>query len=218
MTIILVDSKKLIMKPRTNLYSIALLPPQWLANHIVDFKLNLARKFNFSESLKNFPLITLQQPFLQLPYREEILVDKLKSFAHKHHPIHVQINGFGAFSDHTVYLKMKNPNGIRQLQKQLIYFLKEQLYFSEDMLTQHYLPHLKIATKDIKKDFKNIYADCKRKKFEADFNASAMHLLKYNLNHWEVIASFQFLGVGFTMDLFSGNNSSISARSRMATT
>lgn len=193
------------MKPKTNLYFIALFPPNDLINHIEIDKLALANKYNCKEALMSLSCISLQIPFQQLPFREEILVEKLRRFAHWQYPVMVKINGYGAFPEHSIYLNIKNSNPIKMLHNQLGKFLKSELNFSVDMIGQNaFKPHITVATKDIRSKFRKVWNDYKAKKFEANFMASSMYLLKHNYTCWEVLEELKFKGVGYTMDLFSG--------------
>lgn len=195
------------MKPRTNLYFITLLPPEDLIHHIEMVKLGLAKQFNCKEALKLVPGISLQAPFQQLPFREEIMVEKLKRFAYLQYPMMIRLNGYGAFPEHTIFMKVKPSNTLKMLNYQLGKFLKAELNFSDDMIGHGvFRPHLTVATKDIKSKFRKIFTEYKSRKFEANFMASSMYLMKHNYSHWEVLKELSFKGVGYTMDLFRENH------------
>ncbi len=200
------------MKPKTNLYFIAIIPPNDLINHIELGKLALANKYNCKEALKQMSCLPLQIPFQQLPFREEIIIGKLRRFAHKQHPIMVKINGYGSFPEHSVFLNIKNAAPIKSLQQNLTHFLQSELNFSDQMVGYNtYKPHIMVATKDIRTKFRKIWNDYKSKKFEANFQASSMFLLKHNYINWEIVEEFKFKGIGYTMDLF-GSQQYIPAR------
>ncbi len=191
------------MKPKTNLYFIAIIPPNDLINHIEIGKLALANKYNCKEALKLMPYLSLQIPFRQLPFREEVVISKLRRFAHKQHPIMVKINGYGSFPEHSVFLNVKNSGPIKLLQQNLTTYLKTELNFSDQMVGYNaYKPHITMATKDIRTKFRKIWNDYKSKKFDANFQANSMYLLKHNYVNWEIIEELQFKGIGYTMDLF----------------
>lgn len=197
------------MKPKTNLYYIALLPPEDLIHHIEMVKLALGRQFKCKEALKLIPGISLQIPFQQLPFREEIIIEKLRRFAHLQYPIMIKLNGYGAFPEHTVFINIKLSNSLKVLHHQLSKFLKMELNFSDDMIGYNiFRPHITIATKDIKSKFRKIFNEYKPRKFEANFMATSMYLMKHNYSQWEVLEELAFKGVGYTMDLFGQNNPS----------
>ncbi|MCG8322343.1 MAG: 2'-5' RNA ligase family protein [Cytophagales bacterium] len=195
------------MKPKTNLYFIALLPPEDLIHQIEMARLRLAKQFKCREALKLVPGISLQIPFQQLPFREEIMIEKLKEFAQLQYPMMVKLNGYGAFPEHTVFIKARPSASLKLLHRQLGKFLKMELNFSDDMIGHNvFRPHITMATKDIKSKFRKIFNEYKSGRFEADFMASSMYLMKHNYSHWEVLEELVFKGVGYTMDLFRDNN------------
>lgn len=195
------------MKPKTNLYFIALLPPEDLIHHIEMTRLGLARQFKCKEALKLVPGISLQVPFQQLPFREEIMIEKLKRFAHLQYPMMVKLNGYGAFPEHTVFINVKLSNSLKMLHHQLGKFLKMELNFSDDMLGYSvFRPHITIAAKDIRTKFRKIFNEYRPRRFEANFMASSMYLMKHNYSHWEILEELTFKGVGYTMNLFGESN------------
>ena len=195
------------MKPKTNLYYIALLPPEDLVHHIEMARLGLATHFKCKEALKLVPGISLQVPFQQLPFREEVLVEKLKRFSHLQYPMMIKLNGYGAFPEHTVFINVKLSNPLKVLHHQLGKFLRTELNFSDDMIGYSvFRPHITLATKDIKSKFRKIFNEYKPRKFEAGFMASSMYLMKHNYSQWEILEELAFKGVGYTMDLFRENN------------
>ncbi len=191
------------MKPKMNLYFIALLPPEDLIHHIEMTRLELARQFKCKAALKLVPGISIQIPFQQLPFREEIMIEKLRRFAHLQHPMMVKLDGYSAFPEHTIFINAKLSNSLKMLHHQLGKFLKMELNFSDDMIGHNiFKPHITVATKDIKSKFRKIFNTYKPRKFEAGFMASSMYLMKHNYTHWEVLEELTFKGIGYTMDLF----------------
>jgi len=79
----------------TDLYLIALIPPEELKEQVRILKTEMRERFNASHALKAPAHITLQMPFRREPEFEERLIPELEQFSGTIQPFPVQIDGFG---------------------------------------------------------------------------------------------------------------------------
>lgn len=177
----------------TNLYLIALIPPEKLRERVRKLKMEMSEMYNASHALKAPAHITLQMPFRREPEFENRLTNQLQKFSQTRYPFAVNLNGFDAFPPRVIFIKIVDHSHIKELHASLKSLLKDPLQFPEKELMDEIHPHMTIATRDLtKKMFHKAWAEFSKREFSAEFTADRLHLLKHNGKHWEIFEEYDF--------------------------
>ena len=181
----------------TNLYLIALIPPEKLRDRVRKLKMEMNDTYNASHALKAPAHITLQMPFRREPGFENRLTDELRKFSHSRHPFTVNLERFDAFPPRVIFIRIADHSPIEELHASLKSLLRDQLQFPDKELMEEIHPHMTIATRDLsKKMFHKAWPEFKDREFEATFTADHLHLLKHTGKHWGFFREFPFEGKG----------------------
>jgi 2'-5' RNA ligase len=180
-------SMKTHLSSGTQRYFIALIPPPPIIDDVLLFKHYFKEKYNSKAALNSPPHVTLQMPFLWPDSKIEILVKTLDDFAQGRQAITIDLNDFGCFAPHTIFLSV-NPNP--QLQ-QLESDLKKCCLANLNLPTAHidekkFHPHLTLAFRDLKKEeFATAWAEFKHRNYRSSFKVSSLVLLRHNDEVWQ---------------------------------
>ncbi|WP_372975934.1 2'-5' RNA ligase family protein [Muriicola sp.] len=177
----------------TDLYLIALLPPEPLREHIRVLKEEMKDRFGSAHALKSPAHITLQPPF-RLPSQEEGRLNAvLKRFAGSQGPFRVTLQGFDCFPPRVIFIRIEDHAPIIELVDRLRDHLTLQSLVETQGDDPPFHPHMTIATRDLKQPaFQRAWAQFKDRPFDASFEVHSIFLLRHKGQFWEIQGEFNF--------------------------
>ena len=176
----------------SNIYFIALIPPNPLKDEIQDLKLEVKKKFNSSHSLNAPPHITLLSPFRLEDENEDKLDSMLDVFAQAFEPFDVRFNNFSTFPPRVIFIDVEKNPSLMSIQEKLEEVARSNSeLFNYNYDDRPYHPHLTLAFKDLtKKNFHKAWKEFQDRTYDASFKAETLYLLKHDGEKWEVINQF----------------------------
>jgi 2'-5' RNA ligase len=180
----------------TELYFIALLPTQEVANTIRELKWEAKEKFGTQQAMKSPPHLTLHMPFKLKIGRETELLDFLYQFSVPHKPISVIANGVASFPPAVLYVDvLKNPD-LDLIQQQLLASMRANFQLFNGLYKDKaFHPHFTFAFRDLKKSkYPAAWEHFKDRPISAEMLIEELTLLKHNGKSWDVYQQFPMLG------------------------
>ena|SRR5690606_15635674 len=189
----------------TNLYLIAILPPEDLSRQIHEIRVQCSEKFGVHKALKPPVHITLFRPFKMELSFESKMIRLLQEAVSGHQPFRQDLENFEAFDMHAVVIRaLKNPE-IMKLQRAVASVFKKNNIdrLPPSSRNMAFRPHLTIAYRDILPEvFPLIWQEYKDVRFKRSFTAGQFSLLKHDGKQWNVIADIDLRGVNAQGKLF----------------
>ncbi len=158
------------------------------------------------------PHLTLSN-FIQSAYYEERLIQWFKRYASSIDPLKINLNGFGMFKKHTIYVNVEQQKPLLEMIKGLqVRFKKHLQGFKEfpPIFVNHL--HVTIARRMNDQQAERAWQDWQHQEFEGAFEANTMVLLKRTFNsltgttrYYNEVGRFRFEGknlYGRQLDLF----------------
>lgn len=175
------------------LYFIAIIPHSELREEVRAVKVRMRDRHGAGHALKSPAHITLQMPFKR-NIRDELPVSAaLRTFAAKETPFNVDLDGFGCFAPRVIYIRVTDPEPVRELHMRLKQMLIDILGFSQNEIMQDVQPHITVATRDLTRDaFREAWAEMKDEEFRGTFGVNSIFLLKHNGRDWNILKEFPF--------------------------
>ena len=182
--------------PESELYFLALIPPEDISRHLWELKQQVARKFLCKASLRSPPHVTLHMPFRWPNKKKEKLEKGLSHFSECHEPCSIKFNGFGAFLSKVIYVQVESNQQLTLLQKDLCQLMTQKMSIhNANYQNKPFRPHLTIAFRDIKKNqFYKAWDYYKDKKYQTRCSIGQLTLLRHNTHGWEPECKFQLGG------------------------
>jgi 2'-5' RNA ligase len=175
------------------MYFIALICPEHINKQVLKWKLWMKERFGCEAALRSPAHITLVPPCWMNPGLEENLLNSLAAFALTQQRPIIQHSHFSHFKPRVIFVNIVQNTALEILQTRLFHFLLAgNIYpFKKDDRPFH--PHITIATRDLhKKAFNEAWEHFKDKKYEVEWTAEGISLLRHNKKNWDVIATSQF--------------------------
>ena len=174
------------------MYFIAVVLPAGLDRKIYPVKKWMEEKYNCKVGLKSPAHITIVPPFWMEEEKETQLQNDIKKIAATISSFVVDTNNFSAFKPKTLFVAVKENEQLNELKKKSdAYFSSTDFKMKIDTCPFH--PHITIATRDLhKKDFAEAWPHFENKKFEEEFEATELSLLKHNGKNWDVVYAAGF--------------------------
>lgn len=177
-----------------NLYFIAITAEKLLAKEVSAFKNYMSAKYFSKAALTSPPHITLYPPFKWGIENENQILDSLELFIQNKESFTINLNGFDSFGSRTIYIKPEISEKLNNLHKGLLLHLKLSINLSDQQNERPYLPHMTIATRDLRKEFfQEAWKEFRRKEFNRDFNVAGITLLRHNGKFWDIAKIFTFV-------------------------
>lgn len=182
------------MADKLERYFIAIVPPEPFLSETQSLRVYMSETYSNKASLNSPPHITLHMPFRWKEKKEQLLIDKLASFAKSLEPFSISLQNFAAFPPRVIYVDVLRNDGLVTLQKSLERFCKVEFQlFNANRLNQAYHPHLTVAFRDLKKDkFKDAWAEFSERNYSATFICTSITLLKQEDKQWHVLSHAYF--------------------------
>ncbi len=189
-------------------YLLILSPPQELKNRIMEVKKAFFSKYRTEIALWSKPHITLVK-FVQLEITEERILNRLHQIAMAYHPVMIELQNYGSFPSHTIYINITSKYVIQNLVKQ-IRTEAQKLLKPANEFKPHFImePHLTVARQLQPWQYEKGWQEYAGKHFSGRFIADAMLLLKRPLGEfkYQIAQRFEFqnLPIGAVQgDLFT---------------
>ena len=171
------------------------------SSEIFELKKYLRIKYGCEHAASAIPHITLIN-FIQLENNEERILKYLKRFSESINPFEIQLNGFGQFPPHTIYVNVLTKTPIVEIVKDMQTKFRKILQLTErDKPIFIKTPHVTIARKMTASQHDKAWQEFKEEKYMSTFQTSEMSLLRRAVSggRYETIATFPFTG-----NVFSG--------------
>lgn len=182
------------MKKTSDLYFIALIPPEPIFSEVYNYKLDIQKNYNSKAALKSPPHITLHMPFQMTEKKAILLGQELDLFVQKFTPFIIDLQNFGHFGERVIYIDIADSNSLNDLQFAVNKFMKLNFnLFNSTHKDNGFNPHMTIAFRDLKKEqFRNAWNVYKNENYSRQFEANGINLLKHNGAKWEVHKNYTF--------------------------
>lgn len=179
--------------PHQNLYFIAIIPPDDIAEEITAFKKDLAENYNSSKALRVMPHITLKTPFYLNADDHSLLMDWFRTFTTTITSFTIDLKDFGSFDNAknpVIFAKPVLNDCLIALQKQLIDHFKNAFpELKASFIEENFKPHMTIAYRDLEySQYSKAWEVYKSKRYDRDFEADAIFLLQHDGRQWNIIA------------------------------
>ncbi len=181
------------MAPQKNRYFIALLLPSPFNEQAVELKNYFKDQYRSKASLNSPPHITLHMPFEWRGDRENDLIESLKHFSKSLTSVEVKLENFGCFDPCVIFINVFPSQELNALQYQLRQFCKKELgLFNADYKDLPFHPLITLAFRDLKKpEFTKAWKEFSEKKFNGNFLANRLCLLKHKDGIWSVFKELE---------------------------
>lgn len=172
-------------------YFIAIVPEGEIQDAVTGLKYQLKEEFGLKYALKSPAHITVKMPFLYNENKEAKLMHLLDIFFREEEPLKIGLNGFENFRERVIYIRVKYPPALIQMQRRLAAFCKEKINLSIELSDHNYKPHMTVAFQDLKKSRFSEYMEYLNTNiFKYEFMVHKMAILKKNDYKWEVYKTF----------------------------
>lgn len=181
-----------MVKEKTKLYFIAIVPPSPVYDHAQDLKNYFRDNYHSKASLNSPPHITLHMPFRWKERKEQELTDALQRFTADFTPFTLELKNFSCFSPKVIFIDVNKNQHLSDLQQKLHRFSKREFnIFNADYKEQPFYPHITLAFRDLKKpNFTRAWEEFKDKEYSASFLVENIALLKHDSKVWQVFETF----------------------------
>ncbi|MBL7920804.1 MAG: 2'-5' RNA ligase family protein [Bacteroidia bacterium] len=173
-------------------YFLAIVIPSPLFEKVEAVKQQLFEEHELKGALRSPAHITLHRPFEWKEEKENVLIEKLKTFKFDKE-LKIELNNFSVFEPRVIYVDVLPNAALVLLHDQLKKFAKKEIQlFNEADDLRGFLPHVTVASRDLKKaKFYELQAQFIDKKLNGAFNCGSFSLLKLD-KKWEILKEFSF--------------------------
>lgn len=182
-------------------YLLVLEPHETLQQTIMQLKKQFAETYDCAAALYSKPHITLLN-CLQYTMAETRWVPRLERIVAGADPFMVELNDFGSFPTHTIFIQMKTKNQITELVKSLRP-LQPMIKADKDH-KPHFImdPHMTIARKLLPWQYEKAWLEYSNSQFTGRFMADHVLLMrKYtDAKKYEIVGRFKMLGQKHTVE------------------
>lgn len=177
------------------LYMLAALLPGPMEELILQFKREIAERYQSVAALKPMDHIVLVDTFLldeaKLPRLELCLNEVFGSVA----PFEVELENFGAFPPHTIFAAIKDFFPLQHLRSRLAKLLEREFQLVAE--NRGSTPHIPVAHRDLQPEaFDAAWVDFSARELTASFRLESVHLLEQR-GKWRSIREFLLGGQKF---------------------
>lgn len=178
------------MSAATELYFIALLPPDKIREEVTAFKQYAATNFDSKHALRSPPHITLIPPFRWPQDQQARLLDFLTRFPYQTSPFGLSLRHFDCFAPRVIFVDVIAEPKLFQLQAELATALADELNIRHKG-PHGFHPHLTIAFRDLKAEvFPKAWAYFSTQSYESFFEVNALALLRHTVAGWQLDQTF----------------------------
>ena len=181
--------------PFKNRYFIGIVPPAPIFEQALELKHYFQDHYQSKGSLNSPPHVTLHMPFEWKAEKEEELVNALHHFSVGQPTIKVVLKDFDCFARRVIFINVIPSKDLSALQRSIRLFCKKELgLFNADYKDLPFHPHITVAFRDLKKSmFTQAWEEFKNKRFDGEFLADRVTLLKHVERKWVAEKEFSFI-------------------------
>lgn len=186
-----------IKTPAVAEYLLLLEPRRDLSDHITTIKQAFADRYKASEALKGKPHLTLVH-YMQYTTFESRITQRLRTLCLQTAPFSVELQGFGSFPTHTIFINVVSRTAIQNLVKNIRTHLQGIMKPDKDNKPHFILePHITIARKLKPWQYEQGWEAYSNSNFSGKFIATEMTLLKKGPDayKYELVEKFEFRSV-----------------------
>jgi 2'-5' RNA ligase len=188
-------------------YMVVLAPHEDLYNKIIQLKQEFATTYENTMAAALKPHISIVR-FIQYEMNEQKIHNKLKLLAMALPSFKVDLDGFGSYPSHTIYIKVQTQEPIKAISKKLREAQSLMTINKENK--PHFLnePHIAIARKLLPWQYEKGWLEYTNKHFHASFMADQLLFMKraQGSKGWQIIDRFEMMNVSLETkqgDLFT---------------
>jgi 2'-5' RNA ligase len=175
------------------MYYIAILAPDEINTEVLKWKHFFKERFGCTAALKSPAHITLISPFWMNPELDHDLMTCIKDFSNKQKKFYIRLKDFSAFAPKVIFIDVIKNEALESLHTAFNVFILQQNKFSPKKDEKIFYPHITLATRDLhKKAFYEAWKIFAVKKYEAEWLATGISLLRHNKKNWEGIFTSRF--------------------------
>lgn len=175
------------------MYFLAIVTPETINQKVLKWKLWMKEHYNCEVALRSPAHITLIPPFWMKSELENDLIHSLNEFSKKENSFPVQLKDLSNFKPRVIYVNVLENDQLNSIKNKLSTFFLAENKFPLAIDDHPFHPHVTIATRDLhKKAFYEAWEYFKDKKYDAEWNAEGISLLRHNKKNWGVIFTSQF--------------------------
>lgn len=176
------------------MYFIALVLPSSLNEKVLHWKNFMHERYQCKVGLKSPAHITLVPPFWMEEEKETQLFNAVASLADSHNSFTIKAKNFSAFKPRTIFIDIEKTEMLGKLKENVDAFFKLNNSNKAKIEARPFHPHVTIATRDLfKKSFFEAWPVFEKEKFEAEWEADSLSVLRHNKKKWDVIYTSQFI-------------------------
>lgn len=192
-----VNQTSLMPGYKTYTYRLVLLPHEEFRKKLMKVRKEFAEKYQ----LRNYPkaaFLTLVK-FEQFAMMESRIIQKLESLTMRQRGFVVEVNGYGSYPDHSIFLNISNTSNVRNLVhdlqslKSLMHSVNGKPYFIRDI-------HFQIGSGLKPWQYENGWKDYQKRHFTGSFVSEELLLLKHvpDSPNFEILRRFEFRNIAVT--------------------
>jgi len=160
-----------------NDYLLIVQPHEDLYNKIMQLKKSFAEKYDNPMAMYLKPHLTLLR-FMQYDMQQQKIIQQLQHITETKAPFKIDLNGFGSFPTHTIYVNVETKNKLIELGKSLKaaqHLMKLDKDHKPHFITE---PHISIARKLLPWQYEKAWLEYSNTPFAASFMVNDLVLLK----------------------------------------
>lgn len=178
---------------RMNMYYVAVVLPSHLNEKISFWKKMMYERYQCKVGLKSPAHITLIPPFWMEETQEQAFLNAVDGIASSFTPFVMRTHNFSAFKPRTIFIDVVKNEQLHEMKKTVDDYFRQNDSFPLKIDTRPFHPHITIATRDLfKKSFHEVWPYFEQEKFEEEWEANSISVLRYNKKNWDVIQTSQF--------------------------
>lgn len=174
------------------LYKLTIPLPDHLEERVMQCRREIAQRYNSVAALKPMGHMSLLESFV---YDDRMLADmqnKLAEVFDHTPPFRVELENFGAFPSHTIFVAIKNFFPFVQLGERLYRHLSRTNAMPAIVNGKEITPHIVVAYRDLTPEaFENAWSDFCQREISGEFTAAAAHLMEHR-GKWRTVRAFPF--------------------------
>lgn len=177
-------------------YLLIIHPNEDISDRISFIKKEFSDVYQKTDAAFGKPHITIAN-FLQYQMIEPKIITRLHAVAATCSHTKIELNNFGSFPTHTIYVNVTSKIPFQQIVKNIRQHTQQLFKLNNDNKPHYILePHIPIARKLLPWQYEKAWTEYQYLHFRGTFIANEMQLLKKELNNtkYKTIASFSFLG------------------------
>ena len=153
----------------------------------------MRQQYHCTVGLKSPAHITLVPPFWMEEEREIELLQQVDTISRNLNLFTIKTKNFSAFKPRTIFIDVEKKEELNEVKEIVDTFFKLNAFCKIKIDDRPFHPHITIATRDLfKKSFYEAWPIFEKEKFEEEWQANGLSVLRHNKKNWDVIHTSQF--------------------------